>query len=70
MPLYEFHCEQCGRDSEVLVRSTRWQGTPCPRCGSTKLSKKLSVFTAGGDAEEPLPPCSGDPGACGRCAVG
>src|ERR1043165_5397295 len=38
MPIYEFHCEKCGKDSEVLVRSADWQGTPCPQCGSTKLA--------------------------------
>lgn len=69
MPLYEFHCAGCDRDSEVLVRTTRWEGTPCPHCGSVKLEKKLSVFAAaGGDTEDPLPACTGNPGACGRCA--
>jgi len=56
MPIYEFHCEACKTDSEVLVRSSNWQGTPCPRCGSVKLTKKLSVFassvaTGGGGAD-------------------
>jgi putative FmdB family regulatory protein len=65
MPLYEFHCSSCRKDSEILVRSTDWKGTKCPHCGSTKLAKKLSVFAAssgggngGGDGE-----CA-YPGAC------
>ena len=52
MPIYEFHCAHCKKDSEILVRSSKWEGTACPRCGSTKLAKKLSVFAAsssGGD---------------------
>ena len=55
MPIYEFHCQKCGADSELLIRSRRWEGTPCPKCGSTKLSKKLSVFasSAGGQSSEP-----------------
>jgi len=72
MPIYEFHCGDCRKDSEILVRSTRWQGTACPHCGSKKLSKKLSVFTSsvadsGGDA----PACGmkGGGGCCG-CAAG
>jgi putative FmdB family regulatory protein len=69
MPLYEFHCVGCDRDSEVLVRTTRWEGTPCPHCGSVKLEKKLSVFAAGGEPAEPAPDCTGNPGACGRCAL-
>jgi putative FmdB family regulatory protein len=70
MPIYEFHCDDCGADSEVLVRTTRWEGTPCPRCGSPKLAKKLSVFAAAAGGEtEPPPACSGDPGSCGRSSV-
>ena len=53
MPIYEFHCEKCDRDSEILVRSTDWKGSKCPHCGSAKLSKKFSTFAsanAGGAA--------------------
>lgn len=68
MPLYEFHCGGCEQDSEILVRTTDWKGTRCPKCGSPKLTKKLSVFAAGGgQAASELPPCSGNPNACGRC---
>jgi len=73
MPIYEFHCEQCEKDSEVLVRSSHWEGTPCPHCGSTRLYKKLSVFASttansgGGDA----PACGmGNGGGCGCCCGG
>jgi putative FmdB family regulatory protein len=69
MPLYEFHCIQCAKDSEVLVRSLDWKGTKCPHCGSEKLEKKLSVFASAGAGDEPmLPQCTGNPGSCGRCA--
>ena len=70
MPIYEFHCEKCGQDSEVLVRSSKWEGTPCPLCGSKKLSKKLSVFAAASIASEPAPSCTGNPGTCGGCCGG
>lgn len=69
MPIYEFHCEACEKDSELLVRSTDWQGTHCPHCDSTKLTKKLSVFAAGGEGADDLPPCTGNPSGCGRCAL-
>ena len=48
MPIYEFHCEKCGDDSEILVRSADWSGTKCPHCGSGKLAKKFSTFAAAG----------------------
>lgn len=56
MPIYEFHCEKCGRDSEVLVRSSDWSGTKCPHCGSSRLDKKFSTFAAAGGGN--------DSGAC------
>jgi putative FmdB family regulatory protein len=46
MPIYEFHCEKCGRDSEILVRSSDWSGTKCPHCGSSRLDKKFSTFAS------------------------
>jgi putative FmdB family regulatory protein len=46
MPIYEFHCEKCERDSEILVRSADLKNTECPHCGSTKLSKKFSTFAS------------------------
>ena len=71
MPIYEFHCGDCNRDSEVLVRSSDWKGTACPLCGSRKLQKKLSVFaSSNGGATEPGPSCSGNPRSCGRCGTG
>jgi putative FmdB family regulatory protein len=71
MPIYEFHCGKCEKDSELLVRSSDWTGTRCPHCGSTKLSKKFSVFasaTAGSDSGE-APACSSGGGGCcgGHC---
>jgi len=65
MPIYEFHCGKCERDSEILVRSTDWKNAECPHCGSKKLSKKLSVFApasaGGGNAP------SGNSGGGGCC---
>lgn len=72
MPIYEFHCEACAADSEILVRSSDWSGTRCPKCGSKRLTKKFSTFAAsvpgGGGAEGPS--CSGTPSSCGMCGTG
>lgn len=73
MPIYEFHCDGCGVDSEVLVRQRDWEGTPCPKCGSTRLTKKLSVFASsagGGDSATEGPVCTGRPSSCGMCGTG
>jgi putative FmdB family regulatory protein len=68
MPIYEFHCEKCERDSEILVRSSDWKGTECPRCGSTKLTKKLSVFASAGGEGHSTPSLGGGHG--GGCCGG
>ena len=70
MPIYEFHCDDCDRDSEVLVRSSEWRGTKCPHCGSVKLEKKLSVFASSGGEGSDAPSCSGVPTSCGKCGTG
>ncbi|KAB2653460.1 MAG: zinc ribbon domain-containing protein [Verrucomicrobia bacterium] len=71
MPIYEFHCGKCKKDSEILVRSSEWHATKCPLCGSEKLSKKFSTFASstGGEAAQ-APSCSGTPSSCGMCGTG
>ena len=70
MPIYEFHCSACGKDSEVLVRSTHWKGTKCPHCGSTRLDKSLSTFASTVAGSESGPACTGVPKSCGMCGTG
>lgn len=67
MPLYEYSCDQCGKQIELLVRGG--EQPECPHCQSTTLTKLLSVVAghvaSGGDAG-PLE------GGCGRpqCGMG
>lgn len=67
MPIYEFHCEACGKDSEVLLPSTDWQGTTCPQCGSPKLTKKLSVFASGSADSQTGSSCCNPSTSSGSC---
>ncbi|MGN6546991.1 MAG: FmdB family zinc ribbon protein [Aureliella sp.] len=70
MPLYEFHCERCDHDVEVLLRSSSEKPT-CPDCGSDSLEKLLSVPAAPSIASGSLPVCGpSDPGTCGRPQCG
>jgi putative FmdB family regulatory protein len=72
MPIYEFHCEKCEKDSELLVRSSSWKGTKCPHCGSARLSKRLSVFASSVPSAETAPACgmkNRNAGGC-HCAGG
>jgi len=70
MPIYEFHCDGCEQDSEVLVRSSDWKGTQCPHCGSTKLTKKFSTFASNTAGAPAAPECTGQPRSCGMCGTG
>jgi len=67
MPIYEFQCEKCGKDSELLIRSSNWQGTKCPHCGSEKIAKKFSTFASAGTSTgtSPGPKSSGGGHCCG-----
>ncbi|MFH1732555.1 MAG: FmdB family zinc ribbon protein [Planctomycetota bacterium] len=47
MPIFEFTCEDCGRECEILVRSSSRKPV-CPGCGGVRLRKKPSMFAAGG----------------------
>jgi len=74
MPIYEYHCEGCCRKFETLVRGERPR-VSCPECGSTKVKRLLSLFSArtgsspaggGGSCGS----CRPGPGGCGSCRSG
>lgn len=43
MPIYEYRCEACGHDLEVIQRFSDAQLTTCPACGKETLKKQLSA---------------------------
>lgn len=44
MPIYEYRCEDCKKDSSILVRSPKTAKAPiCEHCGSSKLGRKISA---------------------------
>lgn len=70
MPLYEYHCEACGANIELLVRNSEAKPV-CSECESPKLTKLLSVpagHVAGGASSLPMMPAGG----CGKpqCGTG
>ena len=63
MPIYEYLCQECGSEFELLVRSeTRLE---CPTCQSDQLEKQLSVFATADTA--PAQPAMGCGAPCGSC---
>ena len=66
MPIYEFHCENCGNRFETLVRNQE-EHISCDQCGGSELKKLISVPAIGsGSPDTPCgsAPCSPAP-ACG-----
>lgn len=56
MPLFEYICKDCSEISELLVTGSR--NPVCPNCGSKKLEKQLSSFSAQvSPASFSTPPC-------------
>jgi len=66
MPIYEFHCEKCGRDFDQLFRTADVpRAVGCPRCGGKKTRRKLSLFgmkSSGGRSDGAVRRSS-----CGSC---
>jgi putative FmdB family regulatory protein len=46
MPIYEYMCQECQSQAELLVQGS--EQPECPKCGSAKLTKLLSVVAAPG----------------------
>ena len=66
MPIYEYTCQQCETKFEQLVRTMNGsEKIKCPRCGSGKTARALSVFAVG--AEGAKSSAASDAPMCGRC---
>ena len=77
MPIFEYHCQDCGTDFEKLVRRADDQ-VACPACGDDKkeqhLEMRYSTFAAHANSAAPAPQRGGGcpagmcktPGMCGR----
>ena len=60
MPLYEYHCRDCGKTVEILV--TAGDDT---NCDSRKLDKLLSAPSSMSGVARNRLPGAGDTGCCG-----
>jgi len=66
MPVYEYICEKCEHEFEVLSRSMSDRALPdCPACGAARVKRRMSVFAARQDTATKSA-IGGGPG-CGRC---
>jgi len=64
MPIYEYRCETCGEGFELFVRSASGKSPPtCPKCGSTKVKKAISLFGVSASAGRTASSASCSPGS-------
>ena len=66
MPLYAYHCDDCDKEFETLVRSN--DQPACPKCESTKLTRMLSLIATparGGATASPMSCGPADGASCG-----
>lgn len=64
MPMFEYTCNDCGKNFEELV-SSESEPVECPACHSQNARKLLSVFAASVSAGSSAPTPCGAP-SCGR----
>lgn len=43
MPIYEYVCQSCGQETEVMHKISEAPATDCPACGKSTLSKVVSA---------------------------
>lgn len=66
MPLFDYQCENCQTESELLIRGD--DQPECPECHSKKMVKLLSVPAAHVSSSTSLPMSMG--GGCGKPQCG
>ncbi len=44
MPIYEYSCDKCGHQFDVLIRNEKDYPAKCPACGKGKPVKAFSTF--------------------------
>ncbi|MBI5116576.1 zinc ribbon domain-containing protein [Candidatus Poribacteria bacterium] len=66
MPIYEFSCRECGRISEVLIRTNLSEETPaCPVCSSKNLERLISLPNVPKEQTVSAPRCGQGHTCCG-----
>jgi putative FmdB family regulatory protein len=43
MPIYEYQCQSCGEETEVIQKFSDAPLVDCPHCGEAALKKKVSA---------------------------
>ncbi len=68
MPIYEYHCENCGKNFECLIIGAD-DPADCPTCGSNRAKRLMSAcgFVSKGAGGQTLSSSAGS--GCSGCAA-
>jgi putative FmdB family regulatory protein len=65
MPIYDYRCHECGKVSEVFLRSFDSPAIRCPHCGSERVKKLFSAsYVVRGETRTPGTTCCGRTERC------
>ncbi|HID56940.1 TPA: zinc ribbon domain-containing protein [Candidatus Poribacteria bacterium] len=67
MPIYEFHCKNCGLDFEELLSSHNSESVRCPECESDEVERKISLFGFSSGGKMETGQYSGGASSCSSC---
>ncbi len=67
MPIYEFRCEKCDQQFEILVRGQ--EKISCPECQDHRVERLLSAHATSNRSLQQLP-MSCPPPSAGPCGPG
>lgn len=76
MPIYEYKCENCGKEFEVLTLGMKEEGdSKCPDCQSPKTHRLMSRFGSGkylsllkGGSSSSVSSSTASSSACSSCS--
>jgi len=43
MPIYEYRCDSCGHETEIMHKMSETPSPTCPGCGEEALKKQISA---------------------------
>jgi len=66
MPIYEYKCNKCAKEFEVLVLGSRDE-VRCPQCNDVDVARLMSGFA---HKSEGSPMASSSGGGCASCSGG